>query len=1319
MPVVATSAQSPEDGYGQGHETGLIWDSWEVIEENLREEPPLAFESALPSSVNLKDIFPTPGNQGRQSSCVAWAVAYALRSHQEEVKQNWGLHTDNHLFSPGYVYNQINDGANKGTQVSHAMDILVYQGVSTLASFPYDESDYLTQPTAAQKMEATYFRVAEWYTVSGRDSIKRRLADGEGVVVGIVIFPDFDNINLSNPIYDVVNGTSRGAHAVCLIGYDDEKGAFEFINSWGAGWGLGGYGWISYDLMDDTRVSHHGASFGYVMDSRNDDSIIYEEPFDYTVSNDKTTIIRCVDFGLGGDIVIPETLGGYPVTAIGNRAFQNSTSITGVVIPDGVTSIGDEAFSGCTSLTGVVIPNSVTYIGSGAFSGCTSLPGISVGANNPNYLSEDGVLFNENKTTLIQYPAGKLDLAYDVPGGVTSIDKGAFFNCKSLTGIVIPNSVKSIGSAAFSGLPDDAIIYVPGSPIKKLVANSGFPADRIIAVTEAGTCGDNLTWELKRESGTLTISGTGDMWNYTVFDTPWSSFSKDITKVVIGNGVTSIGNGAFAFCYSLTSVNIPDSVTSIGGGAFESCASLTSVDIPDSVTSIGGWAFCYCTSLTDVVIGDGVTSIGSDAFRYLRNTVKIYVPNQTIKTLVANSGFPMARIIILVDSGACGDDLTWELDTEGTLTVSGTGDMWDYTSSNAPWYSHRDSIKKVVIENGVTSIGAGAFDDCGIETLMIDMPTIGSTFAGMSTLKTVTVGDNLTSVAANAFSGLHDTAIIYVPNQTIKTLVVDSVFPADRILWAIVDSGTCGDDLTWELDSEGTLTISGTGDMMSSYYMPWYSYLDDITKVVIENGVTSIGINAFSYCASLTSVVIPDSVTRIDLGAFDGTSLTIHCNINSYAHDYAIENGIPFLLKNVTLEGTVTIAGSYVFGQILTVETGGLATVPAGTDKGMLFYQWTRDGTDISGATGAAYTLAAADVGTVINVTVEAANCEGSVTSENGTAVAKADQTAPVLSYTVTGDYKDGGSKTIRITQAAGTEYKFGNGEWSGNNEYVSADEEIIMLSARLKETATHRASNAASMEIDTADDEQDAPAGFTLSYVSVNGLGYTLTIPATTGAEYSFDGETWSSTNTKSGCRPGERVTGWKRMAAKPGYNASDAVSGSMILPKFSQNAPNAPSLKTKTRNSVTLNAIAGAQYRRDNGAWQSGTLFTRLSPGTTYRFYVRMKATATHEVSPSSTPLTVTTDKRALSKPKGLKLTAKKAKWKKVSNNNGYILKIMQGKKVIKVVQIKKGKTSYKIPKGLFKKGKRYIFTLVAKGRDNYKNSKTAKSKSVKIKK
>ena len=108
-----------------------------------------------------------------------------------------------------------------------------------------------------------------------------------------------------------------------------------------------------------------------------------------------------------------------------------------------------------------------------------------------------------------------------------------------------------------------------------------------------------------------------------------------------------------------------------------------------------------------------------------------------------------------------------------------------------------------------------------------------------------------------------------------------------------------------------------------------------------------------------------------------------------------------------------------------------------------------------------------------------------------------------------------------------------------------------------------------------------------------------------------------------------------------------------------------------------------------------------------------------STHEVSPSSTPLTVTTDKRALSKPKGLKLTAKKAKWKKVSNNNGYILKIMQGKKVIKVVQIKKGKTSYKIPKGLFKRGKRYIFTLVAKGRDNYKNSKTAKSKSVKIKK
>ena len=149
-----------------------------------------------------------------------------------------------------------------------------------------------------------------------------------------------------------------------------------------------------------------------------------------------------------------------------------------------------------------------------------------------------------------------------------------------------------------------------------LLLASLLPVSAFADTTASGTCGNDLTWTL--EDGTLTISGTGKMKDYypSNNDTtaPWGENCSLIKSVVISDGVTSIGYGAFYNCSSLTSVTIPDSVTSIGGHAFDGCSSLTSVTIPDGVTSIGNGAFYKCSSLTSVTIPDSVTSIGSWAF---------------------------------------------------------------------------------------------------------------------------------------------------------------------------------------------------------------------------------------------------------------------------------------------------------------------------------------------------------------------------------------------------------------------------------------------------------------------------------------------------------------------------------------------------------------------------------------------------------------------------------------------------------------------------------------------------------------------------------
>ena len=142
---------------------------------------------------------------------------------------------------------------------------------------------------------------------------------------------------------------------------------------------------------------------------------------------------------------------GNSVTTIGSSAFNSCTGLTSVSIGNSVTSIGDYAFYNCTGLTSVSIPASVTTIGSSAFYNCTGLTAINVDAGNANYASIDGVLFNNAKTTLIQYPAAKTGAAFTIPNSVTSIGSSAFRGCTGLASVSIPASVTTIGSSAFSG----------------------------------------------------------------------------------------------------------------------------------------------------------------------------------------------------------------------------------------------------------------------------------------------------------------------------------------------------------------------------------------------------------------------------------------------------------------------------------------------------------------------------------------------------------------------------------------------------------------------------------------------------------------------------------------------------------------------------------------------------------------------------------------------------------------------------------------------------------------------------------------------------
>ena len=206
----------------------------------------------LPQSVDLSGQLPPVGNQGMQQSCVAWAVAYALKSYQEKLELG-----QQYKFSPSFIYNQINNGQNAPTYVTDALNVLSQQGVCPYDDMPYDQNDWLTKPSDQSKNDAKKFRIDYWRKINHTDikEVKAHLAAGYPVVLGANVSDEF--IRNGKDIWKDP-GTPEGGHCMLLVGYDDNKNAFKVMNSWGAEWGDNGFGWIDYGLFPNAQVILYG-----------------------------------------------------------------------------------------------------------------------------------------------------------------------------------------------------------------------------------------------------------------------------------------------------------------------------------------------------------------------------------------------------------------------------------------------------------------------------------------------------------------------------------------------------------------------------------------------------------------------------------------------------------------------------------------------------------------------------------------------------------------------------------------------------------------------------------------------------------------------------------------------------------------------------------------------------------------------------------------------------------------------------------------------------------------------------------------------------
>ena len=601
------------------------------------------------------------------------------------------------------------------------------------------------------------------------------------------------------------------------------------------------------------------------------------------------------------------------IKEIGQSAFKYCKSLEFVDIPDSVTSIGISAFSGCTALTSINIPDGVTSIGSSAFSGCTALTSIGSSAFN-------------GCTALT---------SINIPDGVTNIRSYAFYGCTALTSINIPESVTSIGDQAFYNCRRLTSITIPKN-VQNLSSNAFIHCDSITTVTLNSNSVVSKTYTTTANFGTIfgpqvtkyiigdsIISiGNNAFYNCTnitsvtlnsdsLVGKAYSSeynfgtiFGRQVSEIILGEGVTHIGTAAFAKCKNLTSISIPTSLVRFSYGSFDSnndvainisdlslwcgidfnpgyssnnfrlylngteinqlvipdsvteikpytfyrCISIDTITVHNGITRIGDYAFYKCSSLTSVTISEGITSIGNAAFFNCSNLLSIDIPNSvtSIEGSVFTSCYRLSSVTI-----------PNSVISIGPSAFSGCGNL---SSINLP--------------EGLTSINSGTFQGCGGLTNIIIPNSVdsigGYAFYGCSGLTSISIPASIKSIGKSLGSNTAQERFTFEGCSNLSKVEISNLAN-----WCKID---------FEDASSNPL------------YFARHLYVEEeeIRRLNIPSEIASIGNYAFARCDSLTFVSIPSNITNIGGYAFYGcTSIdTIIWNAK-HCSDFSSVNAAP------------------------------------------------------------------------------------------------------------------------------------------------------------------------------------------------------------------------------------------------------------------------------------------------------------------------------------------------------------------------------------------------------------------------------------------
>ncbi len=633
------------------------------------------------------------------------------------------------------------------------------------------------------------------------------------------------------------------------------------------------------------------------------------------------------------------------VSYVDKWVVRGDNALTVVELPEGTRGIIGYAFSGCTALTSVTMPDSVVSIGYGAFTRCTALK---------------AVRFSEGLKRIdvvaFQY-CSELE-CLEFPDNITEIGTHAFFECTKLKSVTLPKNLTKLGGGwggAFIGCTSLESVVIPDkvelllgefyrcSSLKSVTIPDGVKgiesafqecdALESIAVSTGNTAYQSIDGVLYTKDGTTLVrypsakAGTEFTVPEGVLYIEKSAFSnaKNLTSVIIADSVLSVGSYAFSDCAALAEIEIADSVLSVGMDAFSGCVALVETD--NGVSYVDGWAiageesltslslradtrgiaveaFNECTNLTgNLVFPDGLVAVGEYAFRCCNGLTGVTIP-ASVKQVGAWAFYDCKGLtgVYVNDIAAwCAIDFEVEM-SAGTNPLEYAKNLYfngslvetlripdGVTSINDYAFAYCESITSVILPQGlryigkyafaactnlagdlvipdeVTEIGEFAFRETKITSLVIPdgVTTLGDrSFYMCFKLKTVFIGKGVTSMGVNVFNecGLND--ITVDEENTAYQSIDGSLYTKDgKTLLLYVPK-------EWGVFVVLPDGVTAIGDQA-------FTNMNEITGISFPQGLTYIGKAAFFGCLSLTGdLVIPEGVTSIEESAFKYTSIT-------------------------------------------------------------------------------------------------------------------------------------------------------------------------------------------------------------------------------------------------------------------------------------------------------------------------------------------------------------------------------------------------------------------------------------------------------------